>query len=139
MWRRRGVHDVLSRIDAAALSRDLHRMAQALDEAKPPLVDALRPRFADAIAAKAVALKLLNLRLAKYHFAERSVNLLSLPSGLVVDPSNACNLACPGCVHSAHAKELKLFDWKPGILEEKRMAAFFRHYGPAAIHVILCN
>jgi MoaA/NifB/PqqE/SkfB family radical SAM enzyme len=34
---------------------------------------------------------------------------------------------------------LKLFDWNPGILEQKRLAAFFERYGPAAIHVILCN
>ncbi len=139
MCSRSSVHDVLSRIETTAQSGDLRQVAEALDAAKPQLFESFQERLQHSLAAKAVTLKLLNLFLAKHHFLSRSAEVLSKPSGLVVDPSNACNLACPGCVHSTHAKELKLFDWKPGIATESRMAAFFRHYGPAAIHVILCN
>src|SRR5579884_609002 len=139
MWRRRSVQDVLSKIEAAARAGSLYRTAEALDAARPELAAILQPRLGSPVAAKAVSLKLLNLLLAKYHFQARSAELASKPSGLVVDASIAYNLACPGCVHSTRAKELKLFDWKPGLVEDPRMAAFFRHYGPCAIHVVLCN
>jgi MoaA/NifB/PqqE/SkfB family radical SAM enzyme len=137
-WLRRRLLSLLHRSEPAA-EGGLCNYARALDEAKPRLFEVLRRELGDPVAAKALALKLLNLRLAKRHFLSRDVDLLSLPPGLVVDPSNACNLACPGCVHSAHAKGLGLFDWKPGILPAGRFAAFLGCYGPSATHVTFCN
>jgi MoaA/NifB/PqqE/SkfB family radical SAM enzyme len=91
------------------------------------------------VAAKALSLRLQNLLLARHHFRARSASLLSRPYGLEVDPINNCNLACPGCVHSARSKELHLFDWTSGMLSPERFAAFLDRYGPYALQITLCN
>jgi len=92
----------------------------------------LRARFASPVAP-ALTLKILNLFLARYHFQARSASVLSRPYGLVIDPSNMCQLACPGCVHSTHNEALKVFDWPNGRLSEDRLSALLRRYGPHAI------
>jgi MoaA/NifB/PqqE/SkfB family radical SAM enzyme len=114
-------------------------MLETLDTAKPVLFERLRKHFEFPIEAKALTQKLLNLCLAKYHFLSRSTVVLSRPFGLVMDPSNSCNLACPGCVHSQQVKALKLFEWNPGLLAETRVGAFLKSYGPNATHATLCN
>jgi MoaA/NifB/PqqE/SkfB family radical SAM enzyme len=131
---------ILSQIeDRIQRQASLEEMLEVLDHSKPLLFDCLRGAFASPVEAKAVALKILNLCLAKYHYVRRSVRVLSRPMGVVVDPANACNLACPGCVHSENAKELKLFDWSPGLLGETRLGGLLERYGPYATHVTLCN
>jgi MoaA/NifB/PqqE/SkfB family radical SAM enzyme len=117
----------------------LDQMLETLDASKPALFESLRKRFDSPIEAKAVTQKILNLSLAKYHFRARSTVVLSKPFGLVADPSNSCNLACPGCVHSRQVKELKLFEWNPGLMPESRLTAFLKTYGPNATHAMLCN
>jgi MoaA/NifB/PqqE/SkfB family radical SAM enzyme len=89
--------------------------------------------------AAALTLKLLNLLLAKHHYLARSTTLFSRPFGLLVDPSNGCNLACPGCVQSSRAKSLKLFDWQNGLLSEERFSALLARYGPYAMQIMFCN
>ena len=89
--------------------------------------------------AEALTLKVLNLFLARYHFQARSASLLSRPFGLVVDPSNMCQLACPGCVHSVRNEALQLFDWPKGTLSEDRFLALLNRYGPHAIVVYFYN
>jgi len=86
-----------------------------------------------------LTLKILNLVLARYHFQARSASVLSRPYGLVIDPSNMCQLACPGCVHSTRNEELKVFDWPKGTLSEDRLSALLKLYGPHAIGVYFCN
>ena len=131
---------ILSGVEAKSQSRvSLNEMLETLDALKPALFENLRKRFDAPIEAKAVTQKILNLCLAKYHFRARSTMVLSKPFGLVADPSNSCNLACPGCVHSRQVKELKLFDWNPGLLPESRLTAFLKSYGPNATHAMLCN
>jgi MoaA/NifB/PqqE/SkfB family radical SAM enzyme len=114
-------------------------VVKALDASRWELFCCLRPHYDSSIVAKALTLKILNLCLAKYHFLARSSTVLSRPFGLNIDPANACNLACPGCVHSHHAKELKLFDWDKKSLPESRLSALLDSYGPYAIHVVFCN
>jgi MoaA/NifB/PqqE/SkfB family radical SAM enzyme len=131
---------ILSQIDERIQAQaSLDEMLEILDRSKPKLFDCLHGAFASPVEAKAVALKILNLCLAKYHYTRRSVRVLSRPMGVVVDPANACNLACPGCVHSENAKELKLFDWSPGLLGETRLGGLLQRYGAYATHVTLCN
>jgi pyruvate-formate lyase-activating enzyme len=109
-----------------------------LNRAKPDLCARLRTRFASPVA-EALTLKILNLLLARYHFEARSTSVLSHPFGLVIDPSNACQLACPGCVHSSRSKELQLFDWANGTLPEDCLSALLMRYGPYAIGVNFYN
>ena len=77
------VHQILSGIE------DL----EAVEESKPALFHHLRKQLDSEVAAKAVTLKILNLCLAKIHFRARSSTVYSRPFGLIVDPSNVCNLA----------------------------------------------
>jgi len=106
---------------------------------KPQLEQRLRARIGSPAASQALTLKVLNLYLARQHFRARSSFLTSRPIGLVVDPSNVCTLACPGCVHSAHSEALRLFNWPKGTLSEDRLASLLRIYGPHAIGIYFCN
>lgn len=112
--------------------------ASLLDRVKPALCARLRVRFGSP-AAEALTLKVLNLFLARYHFERRSAVLMSRPFGLVIDPSNACQLACPGCVHSARNAALKTFDWPNATLSDGRFRAVLNRYGPYAIGVRFYN
>ena len=120
-------------------SGSLQEVVAALDAARQPLFDFLRRRPGSALAAKALTLKVLNLLLAKQHLLSRSTLVLSRPYGLLVDPSNGCNLACPGCVHSSNAKALKIFDWNKGLLSESRFRSFLQYYGSYAFQLMFCN
>jgi len=98
----------------------------------------LRKRFS-AVEAQALTLKILNLWLTRHHFRARDTLLLSHPFGIVVDPSNMCQLACPGCVHSERSELVQLFDWPKGTLSEAHFTALLKLYGPTAIAVYFCD
>jgi pyruvate-formate lyase-activating enzyme len=107
-------------------------------DTKASLHQALRQRFSP-ILAQALTSKILNLLLTRHHMRARSIQVTSRPFGLVIDPSNVCRLACPGCVHSEHNEALKLFDWPSGTLSESRFSALLKLYGPYAVGVYFCN
>ena len=113
--------------------------ARHMDAAQAATFELFRERFDSPVIAKALALKLLNLWLAKHHMQARSAHLGSRPFAMYIDPSNSCNLGCPGCVHSSTSKEKHLFDWKPGILSQSRLETLFQSYGPYAAHVGFYN
>jgi hypothetical protein len=132
---------------SAALSEVDRRLGQCrrpesavavLETFKHELFGRLKRRFATA-PAQALTLKTVNVLMARHHFHQRSATVLSRPFGLVIDPSNASQLACPGCVHSARSEELKLFDWPNGTLSQDRLAALLQLYGPHAIAAYFCN
>ena len=133
------LHRILQRIDEPIRGiAPLAAVRESLEAAKPELYTCLHDVFGHTVS-QALTLKILNLCLAKYHLQSRNSTLLSKPYSLNIDPSDACNLACPGCVHSNHVKELKLFVWDKQLLPESRLAAFMERYGPHAIHTIFCN
>ena len=133
------IHEVLAAIDAQITTTTPARdILAALDQWQGPLYKSLENSVAPLVA-KALTNKIQNLFLSKYHFLTRGTSLLSSPYGLIVDPMNACQLACPGCVHSTRAKELQLFEWGPGILSEAMFGDFMRRYGPYAIEIEFCN
>lgn len=90
-------------------------------------------------AAQALTLKVLNTCLARYEFEARSTALNARPVGLVVDPSNMCQLACPGCVHSERAETFKIFDWPKGTLSHDRLSSLLTRYAPHAVAVYFYN
>jgi MoaA/NifB/PqqE/SkfB family radical SAM enzyme len=110
-----------------------------METAKPALTREFADRLGGPVPARALALKTLNLCLAKHHFLVRSAAVLSKPLGLVVDPINNCNLACPGCVHSTRSRAGKLFEWPSGMLSEDCFGSLMRRYGPWALELMLCN
>ena len=112
-------------------------MLEALDESKRDMFQHFRHHLDSDAAAQAVTLKIQNLCLVKYHYLAQSVTVLSRPFGLKVDPSNLCNLQCPGCVHSATVKSL--VTWKTGNLGYDDFTAFLNRYGAYATHIVLCS
>lgn len=129
---------LLSGIDQELRGSSTVSITAILERSKPDLFRRLLARF-DSPVAQALTFKILNLCLARHHFQARSTSLLSRPYGLVIDPSNICQLACPGCVHSTRSEALKVFDWPKGTLSEDRLSALLKLYGPHAIGVYFCN
>jgi hypothetical protein len=124
------LQQILSAIEGEVRKRSrVEALLEILEASKQAIFDCLCKQLESSVVSKALTLKLLNLCLAKYHFLLRSSALASRPFGLIVDPSNVCNLACPGCLHSQRA----------GILPEERLAAFLKYYGPYAIHTSFSN
>lgn len=133
------LHAILAVIDETITpDTAIEDILLTLDQAKHKIYGSLQKKTAP-LAAKSLTIKILNLFLSKYQFLTRSSSLLSSPYGIIVDPMNACQLACPGCVHSNRSKELKLFDWGPGVLSESMFGDFMRRYGPYAIETEFCN
>lgn len=114
-------------------------LLEQLDRSKAPIHGFFSDHLDSALAAKALTVKVQNLCLARYHFEARTTAVLSRPYGLVADPINNCNLACPGCVHSPSAKELHVFNWTSGLLSPHRYTALLNACGPYAIQITLCN
>lgn len=108
-----------------------------LDESKRDMFLHFRQHLDSDAAAQAVTLKIQNLCLTKYHYLAQSATVLSRPFGLVVDPSNFCNLQCPGCVHSPTAKSEVI--WEPGNLASDDFAAYMNRYGAYATHLTMCS
>jgi len=130
---------VLSRASAELdRCRVLSEAVAIVNRAKPALRDRLRTRFPTPLA-EALTLKTLNLLLARYHFLARSASVISRPFGLVVDPSNMCQLGCPGCVHSANSEALQLFDWPKGTMAEPSFSGLLKRYGPSAVAMHFYN
>jgi MoaA/NifB/PqqE/SkfB family radical SAM enzyme len=119
--------------------RSVAAAARLLQRSKAELYAGLYAARFSPFAAQALTVKILNLFLARYHLRARSSTVLSRPFGLVIDPSNVCRLACPGCVHSDRNQALEIFDWPNGTLPESRIAALLELYGPYAIGAYFCN
>ena len=133
------LHAALAAMDAKiTVTSSTKDVLATLDEWQGPLYKSLENSVAPLVA-KALTSKIQNLFLSKYHFLTRGASLLSSPYGLIVDPMNACQLACPGCVHSARSKEMKTFDWGPGIMSESMFGSFMQRYGPYALETEFCN
>lgn len=118
--------------------RSAQEAAEAIEGAKPGLYANLRARF-PIVPAQALTTRILNLLLARFHFRARDAWLGSRPIGLVVDPSNTCRLACPGCVHSSRPETAQRFFWPNGTLPDNLFAELLRTYGPYAVGVYFCN
>jgi pyruvate-formate lyase-activating enzyme len=137
---RPGLATILAPIDEVIARRaSVKPLLELLDRSRDRIDSFFEDHIHSPIAAKALTVKVLNLCLARYHFQARTTAVLSRPYGLVVDPINNCNLACPGCVHSSRAKELQAFSWNSGMLSPDRYAALLGRYGPYAIQITLCN
>ncbi len=126
----------LRQIDAEITSaRTGAELATTLGHAKLAARDWIVQAGHSETVAQVLALKMINASLARTEFAARRIKTVSRPFGLLVDPCNACTLACPGCVHSRK----NLFDWPKGMLSPHRMDAFLRRYGSYAVQVMFYN
>ena len=113
--------------------------ADFLDSFQAEAYERLVARYDDPTVAKLLALKLANLAAGRYHHEGRLSALFSHPVMLMVDPANACQLACPGCIHSDNPSYAALFDWPRKTLPLDTYAAFLDRFGPFAFSVALYN
>ena len=113
--------------------------AAYLDQFQKATFSSLIDQYGDATFSQALALKLANLAAARYDFVNRHSVLLSHPAQLTVDPANACQLACPGCVHSENKAYRGVYDWPSTILSLDTYDAWLARLGPFAFCATLYN
>jgi MoaA/NifB/PqqE/SkfB family radical SAM enzyme len=89
--------------------------------------------------AMAMLLKLSNIAIGKYQYLRRHSRLIARPFGLIVDPSNACPLACPGCIHRRSGSDKSNIDWVPGNLQQDILDRLLDEFGPYAINTQYFN
>jgi len=113
--------------------------AAYLDQFQKATFSALMDQYGEAAFAQVLALKLANLAAARYDFVNRHSVLFSHPVQLMVDPANACQLACPGCVHSENNVRAGVYDWPSTILSVDTHDAWLTRLGPFAFCATLYN
>jgi hypothetical protein len=112
----------------------------ALDKFQRAAYRRLRLRYPEPDSesfCKLVALKAANGFAAGYHYRNRHSVLVSRPVQLQVDPTNACNLHCPSCLHSANADWASRFDWPSATLSIGQFDEFCSEFGPFATSIAL--
>lgn len=130
---------LLSLGDALRAGVPKAQAAPYLDQFQQATFSALMDQYGDATFAQMLALKLANLAAARYDFVNRHSVLFSHPVQLTIDPSNACQLACPGCVHSENKAYRNVYDWPATILSMDNHDAWLTRLGPFAFCATLYN
>lgn len=109
--------------------------------------DAAQARIAEGLAqvypslafSQLLALRLVNLVVARYHFHHRHSTLASRPIQLMADPVNNCHLSCPGCLHSGNPKFAGAYDWPSGLLSEETFDRYLVDHGALGWGVVFYN
>lgn len=112
---------------------------QSLDRFQTNLFETLVETYHDDTFCKLLALKVSNLFASEYHFHHRHSKISSNPIELLIDPSNGCQLRCPGCVHSSNKSCADLFDWPRLTLPFERYSDFLDRFGIFASAAALYN
>ena len=86
-------------------------------------------------ASKLLTMKILNLVLARYEYFHNYPKLISRPIFIKFDPSNACQLHCPGCMHSLKYKEKNY--WGADILPWDSFKKNIDSYAPYAFNCLM--
>lgn len=112
---------------------------RSMDLFQTRLYERLLRTYSEEPFCQLLALKLCNLAVGKYHFLNRHSVLLSKPFQLTVDPTNACQLECPGCVHSSNKEYADRFEWPRSTLPVHVYDDFLDHTGAWAFCAMLYN
>ena len=110
-----------------------------IDAARDRLHERLADVYGDPYFAKLYYLKASNYVIARYEYDQRHVHLVARPVTLMIDPSNACQLGCPGCVHSANDAFTQALDWPAGTMKLATWETLLRNHGPFALNAVLYN
>jgi MoaA/NifB/PqqE/SkfB family radical SAM enzyme len=121
--------------DPRVSTPELHDHLKATRE---DLLAALSRRYREPLA-KLLILKAVNLLLCHHHWRHRHAWLSSSPVTFLIDPANACQLCCPGCVHSDNEDFTRLIDWPPAVMPIGTYEALLRRRGPHALNTVLYN
>jgi hypothetical protein len=134
---------------AARTVAELHRLAlessdeaaflRAADDAQAALGAALAEHYPRGLFARLLALRIVNLVVARHHFHHRHTLLASRPFQLMLDPVNNCHLSCPGCLHTSNPAFAQTFDWPGGRLPAAAYDRFLAEHGPLAWGAVVYN
>jgi MoaA/NifB/PqqE/SkfB family radical SAM enzyme len=91
----------------------------------------------DEVFCKLIALKVTNAFAVDYQFRKRHSVLAGFPVQLQMDPTNACHMHCPSCLHSANPEWSSRFDWPSGSLTQKQFSDFCSAFAPFATSIAL--
>lgn len=131
------VDSILAAFEEGMAAPGKRDFLNAVDRETPRLYGPLRDVY-DGYA-KLLVLKLCNLAVGKYHYLHRHTVPASRPIQLMLDPSNSCQLQCPGCVHTGNPSLQGRFPWPNGLLTMEIYERFMRTYGPFACGVVFYN
>lgn len=110
-----------------------------MDGLRNTLFDLFMSNYGDAYYAKLLYLKVSNYLVARYHYDRRHVHLASRPVTVMMDPSNACPLKCPGCVHSSNKYFVRNLRWPSGTMRTRAFEQLLSAHGPFALNTVLYN
>jgi len=111
----------------------------AADATQRRLAEQFVAAYPRPVYARLLALRLVNLVVARHHFHHRHSRLASRPFQLMLDPVNNCHLSCPGCLHTSNPAFARTFDWPGGRISLDAYRQFLADYGPTAWGVVLYN
>jgi len=111
-----------------------------VDARKNIIYEAFVDRYSPAYA-KLMTLKIVNLLVGKYHYLNKHTTIASRPIQLMIDPANACQLTCPGCVHTSNPAwaAQAVIHWPSGMLSLDQYKKVLQLYGPFAFGAVLYN
>lgn len=124
--------DLLSCVDEATLNGDSEIFFRKIDTNKKLLYKSIKNNYLDETFSKLLTLKIINLIVLKYHYYHKHTTLTSRPFHLMVDPSNSCQLHCPGCIHTHNEIWRQDKDWPNKLLDFEKFEKFLRMFGPFA-------
>jgi MoaA/NifB/PqqE/SkfB family radical SAM enzyme len=124
--------------------RDFARQVDALQ--RQCLID-LTAAYGNAAFAKLIMLNVGNLLAARHGFYHRHTLPGGRPTQIMLDPSNTCQLQCPGCVHSPSSGsrlpdpsgDRTSFEWPKGQMKPSTFDRIMSDQGPFAFASILYN
>lgn len=99
-----------------------------------PVVDRAREKFIArhaSLADSLLAVKLINLLIAKHEYLKGAIVTTARPVGFMLDPANQCHLGCPSCSNSFNA-EFSAATYKPwprGMMTEETFESFLKEVG----------
>lgn len=125
--------------DAISKVADKRTFFAILDQETGRIYESFRSTYLNDVFAKLMTLKLCNLVAGKYHFIHRHTTVASRPFQLMLDPSNSCQLQCPGCVHTSNLEIKQRFNWPDGLLNIETFHRFMKMYGPFAFGAYFYN
>jgi pyruvate-formate lyase-activating enzyme len=131
-------------IAAVPGKRDFARQVDALQR---QCLGEMTAAYGNAAFAKLIMLKVGNLLIARHGFYHRHTLLAGRPTQIMLDPSNTCQLQCPGCAHSPTSEGRlpdpnggrRSFDWPKGMIQSGTFDRIMSEQGPFAFASILYN